>query len=302
MLRQIVVNDQHVTALFHEIFGDAGGRIGRNIREAGRVVAFGDDNHGIVHRPFFAKVRDDLGDGGCPLADGAINADHIFPTLVQNAVQGNGRLARLAIAQDQFALAAPNGDKGINDHESSLERDCDRRSVHDSRRRAFDRQALAGGHWPFAIEGLAERVNDTAQQFIADGHIHHPPRAFDLITGVKILISAEQHYADFIFVHVEGDAEHIAGKFYQLFKTHAGKTGDFGDASGDTDDRAHLPQPHLWRKAFQHLANPGKSAVEDALQAFRSGVHQAFNTGSSSPSFTSTLALGLRSFAVAGLG
>src|SRR5664279_3707703 len=42
-------------------------------------------------------------------------------------------------------------------------------------------------------------------------------------------------------VHVEGNAEHIAGKLYQLLKAYTGKAGYLGNAGGDADDRTHLP-------------------------------------------------------------
>jgi hypothetical protein len=89
-------------------------------------------------------------------------------------------------------------------------------------------------------------------------------------------VFAEQHDADFVLVHVERDAEHIAGKLYQLLKAHAGKAGDLGDAGGDADDRAHLPWRQLRREGFPHLAYSSKRAVEDTLQAFRRSDHWLF--------------------------
>jgi hypothetical protein len=63
VMRQIVVDDEHVAAPFHEILRDARRGVGRDIDEAGRVVAFGDNDHGVVHRALFAEVGHDLGDG-----------------------------------------------------------------------------------------------------------------------------------------------------------------------------------------------------------------------------------------------
>ena len=153
----------------------------------------------------------------------------------------NGCLARLSVAQNQFALAAPDGNERINDLQAGLERHGDGRAVHDGRGGAFDGQALAGTHRPVAIEGPTERINDASQQTLAHGHIHDPARALDFIARVQIPVVAEQHDADFVLVHVERDAEHIAGKRHQLLKAHAGKSGHLGDAGGDAGDRAHLP-------------------------------------------------------------
>ena len=55
VLRQVVVDDEHIASFFHEILGDARSRIRRDVDKAGRVVAFRDNNHGIIHRSFFAE-------------------------------------------------------------------------------------------------------------------------------------------------------------------------------------------------------------------------------------------------------
>jgi hypothetical protein len=63
VLREIVVNDEHIVSLFHEIFGDARRGVGRDVDKAWRIVPFGDNYHGVIHRAFFAEVGHDLGDG-----------------------------------------------------------------------------------------------------------------------------------------------------------------------------------------------------------------------------------------------
>ena len=141
---------------------------------------------------------------------------------------------------------------------------------------AFDGQALAGGHRPLAIEWPAERVDDAPQQSVAHGHVHDPAGALDFIARVQMPVFAEQHDADFVLVHVERDAEHIAGKRHQFLEAHAGEAGHLGDAGGDTGDRAHLPRRQLRRECFPHLADSGKRAVEIVLEALRFHVHWLF--------------------------
>ena len=142
--------------------------------------------------------------------------------------------------------------------------------------RAFDGQALAGGHRPIAIERPAERIDDASQQSVAHGHVHDPARALDFIARVQMPVFAEQNDADFVLVHVERDAEHTAGKLHQLLKAHAGEAGDLGDAGGDAGDRAHLPWRQLRRECFPRLAHAGERAVEDALQALGCRAHWLF--------------------------
>ena len=97
VLREVVVNNEHIATCFHKMLGDAGCGVGRDIGQTRRVVTFGYNNHRIIHRALFAEVGDGLRHRGSALADGTINTDHIFPSLVQDGVDGDGRLARLAV-------------------------------------------------------------------------------------------------------------------------------------------------------------------------------------------------------------
>ena len=305
MVGEVVVNDEHVPARFHEMLRDAGRGVGGDVGEPGRVVAFGHDDDGVIHRAFFAQVGDDLGDGGRTLADGAIDAQHILVALVQNGVDRDGGLAGLPVAEDQFALAAADRNERIDDDEAGLQRHGDGSAVHDGRGGAFDGQTLAGGDRPFAIEWPAQRVDDAPDQSIAHRHVHHTTRALDLIARVQMLAFAKEHDADFVLIDVERDAVQIAGKLHQLIKAHARKARDLGDADGDARDRAHLTRRHLRRESFQRPADTRERLVEDSMQAIRRVIQwSAFGaeaTGSS-PCLASALRLGLGFSLWLGLG
>ena len=221
VMGEIVVDDQHVAARFHEMLGDAGRRVGRDVGEPGRVVAFGDDDDGVVQRAFVAEVGDGLGHRGRALADGAVDAHDIVAVLVEDGVDRDGRLAGLPVAQDQFALAAADRNERIDDDQAGLQRHGHGRAVHDGRGGALDGQAIAGSDRPPVIERPAERVDDAAQQPFADGHIHDAAGALDLVARLQVPVVAEQHDADFVLVDIERDAEHAAGKFEQFLGARA---------------------------------------------------------------------------------
>ena len=160
---EVVVNDQHIAARFHERLRNAGGGIRGDVGQARRVVALGDDHDGVRHRIFLSEGGNGFGDGGPPLADRAIDTQDILAALIQDGVDCNGGLARLPVAEDQLSLTAPDGNERIDDFNSGLERHCDGRPIHDGRGRAFDRQAPACDHRSVAVEGSAERVDDATQ-------------------------------------------------------------------------------------------------------------------------------------------
>ena len=53
VMGEVVVDDQHVATRFHEMLGDAGRGVRRDVGEAGRVVALGHDHDRVVHRAVF---------------------------------------------------------------------------------------------------------------------------------------------------------------------------------------------------------------------------------------------------------
>ena len=59
--------------------------------------------------------------------------------LVDDRVHRHGRLARLAIADDQLALAAADRHHAVNRLESGLHRLAHRLAIHDARRKPLDR-------------------------------------------------------------------------------------------------------------------------------------------------------------------
>ena len=197
--------------------------------------------------------------------------------LVQDGVDGNGRLAGLPVAQNQLALAAPDGNECIDDLQAGLQRHDNRRTIHDGRCRTFNRRACAGKHRPQAVERAAQRVNHPAQQAVAHDNVHHPPGALDLVARMQARIVAQQHHADFSLVHIEGNAKHIAGKLHQFVITHAGQAGHHGDGGRNAGDRADFLRRQLRLKRVAALTQTGKGGVQDGFQGVKGRAHAAFS-------------------------
>ena len=186
VLREVVVDDQHVAARLHEVLGDAGRGIGSDVGEARRVVALGHDDDGVLHRALLAQVGHDLGDGGGALADRAIDAHDVLAALVEDGVDRDGGLARLPVAQDQLALAAADGNERIDDLQARLQRHGDRRAVHDRRRRALDRAGACRRQRALAVERPAERVDHAPEQAVAHRHVHDAAGALDFVARMQL--------------------------------------------------------------------------------------------------------------------
>ena len=144
LLGQVVVDAQGVLALFvHEILGHGGAGVGSDVLQRGRVRGRGDHDDGVIHGPVAAQVLDHAGHGRFLLADGDVDADDVLFALIDDGVDGDGGLAGLAVADDQFALAAADGGHGVDGLEAGLQRLIDRLPARHAGSDRFDGPATA---------------------------------------------------------------------------------------------------------------------------------------------------------------
>ena len=135
--------------------------------------------------PFSPEDSGGLGHGARALADGAIDAKHVFAALAEDRVDGDGGLAGLPVAQDQLALAASDRDERVDDLEARLEGHGDGGASHDGGGGTFGRQTFGGWHRAEAVERTAERVDDAPEQTVAHGYVHDAACAPDFVAGVQ---------------------------------------------------------------------------------------------------------------------
>src|SRR5262249_36914074 len=144
-----------------------------------RVAAVGADNDGVVHRAGVLEVLYDAGDVGLLLADGDVDADDPLAALVDDRVQRDLRLAGLAVADDQLALAAADRRHGVNRLDAGLQGHLDRLATSDARRGRFDGPAVRRDRLAAAVARVAQRVHDAPQHRLADRHLQQRARRAD---------------------------------------------------------------------------------------------------------------------------
>ena len=184
MVGEVVIHNEHVATLFHEILGDTGCRIRGNIGQARRIVPFGDHDDGVFHGALFAEGGHDFGHAGGALTDRTIYAQHILIPLVENSVERNGGLAGLPVPKDQLALAASNRNEGIDHLDAGLQRHRDRCAIHDRWCRSFNRKALAGDYRSVIVQRPSQWIDNSPDQSLADGHVHDMSPTLDFVTGL----------------------------------------------------------------------------------------------------------------------
>src|SRR3546814_16778129 len=96
-------------------------------------------------------------------------------------------LAGLAVADDQLALTAADGNQRVNGLEAGLYRLMHRLARNDARRFLFDAHALRILHRAPAIVGIAKTVDNAAQHTLADWPV--PAGAGSLVGGAFLYLA-----------------------------------------------------------------------------------------------------------------
>ena len=113
--------------------------------------------------PGGGQLGDDIGDLGFLLPDSDINTFHVLPFLVDDRVNRQSGLAQLAVADDEFALAAADRNHGVNRFDAGLNRLFDGFAGNDARGDLFHRIKLIRFNLAFAVQRLAQRIRDAAE-------------------------------------------------------------------------------------------------------------------------------------------
>src|SRR3546814_10767631 len=77
---------------------------------------------------------------------------------------------------------------------------------------------LAGdvGEWPLAVDRVAERIDDTAEQPAADRHVDDGAGPLDGVAFLDVAVRPEDHDADIVGFEVERHAANAARELHHL--------------------------------------------------------------------------------------
>jgi hypothetical protein len=156
--------------------------------------------------------------------------------LVDEGVDGDCGLAGLTVTDDQFALATANGDEGVECLEAGLNRLRHRLARDDAGCLDFNAAALRGLERALAIDWVAEAVDDTAEQFLADGNVHNRAGTLYNVAFADFAVGAEDNHTDIVGFEVQRHALDAVGKFDHFTGLNIVEAVDTGDT---VTDRQH---------------------------------------------------------------
>src|SRR5262249_47683981 len=179
-------------------------------------------------------------DGRHPLPDRDVDADQVLVLVVDDRVDRDRRLAGLAVADDQLSLAAADRDHPVDRHQAGLDRLLDRLALDDAGGFELGRAGLRSVDVSAVVERAAERVDQAAEQLLADRDLEQVAGAFDGVALDDLAPLAEEDGADVVRLEVEREAGHPVRQLEHLQRHAVVEAVDAGDAVGDRQHRADL--------------------------------------------------------------
>ena len=155
VLGQVVVDDQDVLTLFSEIFRHSAARIGCHVLQGSRFRSGSGNHDGIFHGPRAGQLVYQLYHGGIFLSDGNVDTDHVGVSLIDDGIDGNFGLTRLAVADDQLTLTATDGDHTVDCLDSRLEGNRHALPLNDTGSFRFDGTGFCGSDGTLSVDGGA---------------------------------------------------------------------------------------------------------------------------------------------------
>ena len=236
---------QRVLPVVEEVLAHrAAGERRHPLDRRGLLGGRGDDDR-VLHRARVAQPLDDLRDRRALLADRDVDADDVAAALVQDRVDRDRGLARRAVADDELALAAADRDHRVDRLEARLQRLLHRLALDDAGRLELERAALGRLDRAEPVERVAERVDDAAEQALADRDAHDLARAAHGLALLHVLPLAEERRADVVLLEVERDAGDAVLELEPLERDAVLEAVDAGDAVADLEDGADLREVGL---------------------------------------------------------
>ncbi len=221
----------------------ATGHGGDVLQRCGRGCGSGHDDR-VVHGTMALEGLDHGGDRGGLLADGDVDADHVLALLVDDRVDADGGLARLAVADDQLTLTTSDGNHRVNGDEARLDGLVNRLALDNARGTELDGAIALGLNGALAVQRNAKRIHDTAEQGLAAGYFDDAARGMNLVVLLDKGVVAQKDGTHFVFFKVLGetiDSRAVRSDELEELAGHcAFQTIDARDAVADLDDMTKL--------------------------------------------------------------
>ena len=244
VLGQIVVDDQHVLALVHEVLAHRAACVRGDVLDRRNVGSRRRNNDRLLHNAFVFECLDQLCHGGLLLPDGNIDTDDVRIFLVEDGVDRDRGLTGLTVADDQLALPAADRDHAVDSLKTCLQRLLDGLSLQNARRRIFDRSGLFRLDRALAVDRLSECIDNASDERIADRHFNNGAGRLDDVSLFDTFVGSQNNAAHVVLFQVHGHAVDPVRELQQFTGHAVVQSIDAGDAVTDLDDGPEIRYFH----------------------------------------------------------
>ena len=257
VLAEVVVDDEGVAAALHDLLADGATGVGGEVLEGGGLGGVRRHDDRVLHGAVLFELAEHLGDLAGLLADGDVDADQVAAILVDDGVEGDRALAGRAVADDELALAATDGNHRVDRLDAGLHGRIDTLAEGDAGSDALDRARLRCADGALAIDGVAEGADDAADELVAHGHLDDAAGGAHLVAFLDVLVVAEDDGADGLLLEVEGEAHRAVGELEQLGVLCVAEAVGAGHAVAGFDDDADVGRDRWSLELLDLLAEDG---------------------------------------------
>src|SRR5207248_3206209 len=164
---QVIIDDEGVTSALHDLFAHGASGIRREVLQRCRFRSSRHDDDGMLHRAVLFQDGLRAGNGRVFLTDRYIDADQVLALLINNGIDSDSCLTRLAVTDNQFALATTNGNHAVDSLDTRLYRRIHRLACNHTRGHTLYRAKFIGNNRPSVVEWLAQGIYHAANQCVA---------------------------------------------------------------------------------------------------------------------------------------
>ena len=248
---------ERVPAGVEEVLGHRAARVRRHELDRRGLVGRGGDDDRVVERARVVERLREADHGRHALPDRDVDGDDVLVLVVDDRVDRDRRLAGLAVADDQLALAAADRDHAVDRLQAGLQRLLHRLALDDAGGLELGRARLARSRCRPCRRAGCRAGRRCGRAGPRRRGSRAGAGALDGVALDDVLPGAEQHGADVVGLEVEREAGDVMGQLEHLERLAVLEAVDAGDAVGHREDGADLGEVGL------ALVEPLDAALED---------------------------------------
>ena len=255
MFGEVIINNEDVFALMHEVFSDGYTRVWCEVLHRGTFGCAGMNDDGVIHSAGLFQFFIYTDNVGVFLSDGYVNADNVLTLLVQDGIDADSRLTSTTVADDQFALAAANRNHGVNGFQTCLQRYINWLSVSNARCFDFNVAIFVGFDRSLSVDWLSERVYYASDNCIAYRNLHQVTCSLNNVAFLNGFGATQKNGTYVAFFQVECHAVYAVRKFEQFAGHAILKAVHMGNAIADFKNRTYFIDIEVYFVVFNLFFN-----------------------------------------------